>query len=154
MTKKVIFFSAILILLIVGIVLINIFAVTHTAHLKMVDKREAVSVSEAIDSNYFFIKDDSYQGFYDGVLRLQEYIPDYDISALNTQEYTYVVSVNCKIEEITYSGRACKRRTLFVFPDVYTANVTVDNTSDNMLRIYRMKKINIDYDYHNAGLSQ
>lgn len=154
MTKKVIFISVILILLIAGIVLINIFVVTHSVQLELVDEREAVSVSEAIDSNYFFIKDDSYQGFYDGVLRLQEYIPDYDVSALNTQEYTYVVSFNCKIEGITYSGRECKRRTLFVFPDVYTAHVTFNNTSDNVVRIYRMKKINIDYDYHSAGLNQ
>lgn len=153
MTKKVTCFCVGVVLLIVGTVLMNTFVVTHTVQLELVDEKEAASVSEAIDSNYFFTKDDSYQGFYDGVLRLQEYIPDYDISALNIQEYTYVVSFNCKIEEITYSGRVCKRRTILGFPDVYTANVTFDKTSDNVIRIYRMKKINIDYDYHGAGLN-
>ena len=62
----------------------------------------------------------------------------------------YVVAVNCRIRSIRYSyGSAYK--TMSVGIDTYIADADLTKTQDDSVRVYRMKKVNIDYDYKKYG---
>lgn len=126
-----------------------IFIFNHNLTPKLIKEFNAVQIDSSDESfDYFFIKDDKYNGFYDGINRLKNYLPDFDKTTLDLDRFTYVVAVNGKINQITYSGRKCKRRTVLIFPDIYTAITDYEKTNDNVIRIYQIKKINIDCDYH------
>ena len=143
--KIIIVFTALLII-IIG----NTFLVTHSPQLEFIEEIEySNSPVDSYNIKYFFIKDEDYNGFYDGLKVLSYFVPEYDLSKLDTNKYTYIVSVNREIESVKYSGLKCKRRTFVFFPDEYQAEIECsENKHDGMLRIYKMKKINIDYDYH------
>lgn len=139
----------VLVLIVIGIYLVNAFVITHELKLKLIDEIEyAESAEHSYGKKYFFVKDEAYNGFYDGKEILKNYLPEYELSLLDTDEYTYMVSVNRKINSVKYNGRNCKLRTYFFLPDEYEAIIDSDEINDGIIRIYRLKKINIDYDYH------
>lgn len=141
--------TAILVLVIIGIYLTNVFFVTHSLKMELIDEIEySDSARYSYGEKYFFIKDESYNSFYDGKAVLKNYLPEYDTSLLDTENFTYMVTVNRKIDSVKYNGRNCKRRTYFLLPDEYEALIESEETGDGIIRIYRTKKINIDYDYH------
>lgn len=132
-----------------AIILADVFLVPHSLKTELIGEYEYDSSSSySYGEKYFFIKDDEYNGFYDGGNLLGYYLPEEDLSAIDTDRYTYLVSIERIIKSVEYSGLNCKRRGFFVLPDEYEAMIESDETSDGLIRIYRMKKINIDYDYH------
>ena len=143
MTKKVCIALIVLLVLVFG----NIFVVPHTLKPKLVDEIKCTQKSGNL--KYFFIKDEKYNGFYDGYKRLNWLVPEYDLSELNTDKYTYLVCVNREVKSVSYSGLKCKKRTVLFFPKEYQAEIECGKeTTDDIVRLYRIKKINIDYDYH------
>lgn len=141
----------IIIIIIISLIILvgHIFFVIHSPKLELIEKIEYLNQPIDYNVKYFFVKDEDYNGFYNGVEVFRCFDSEYDSSNFDTKKYTYIVSVNREIESIKYSGLKCKRRKLFFFPDEYQADVVCsENKNDATLRIYRMKKINIDYDYH------
>ena len=115
---------------------------------ELIDEIKIDGLQNTLYTDYFFIRSDEYINFYDGFERLEELIPDYDFEKLYTEQFTYVVSVNGTVNMIKYSGRDCKRRNAIGLPITYTAFLDYEKTNDNIIRIYKIKKIDIDYDYH------
>lgn len=144
------FLKVFLIAFIVAVVWsMNTFLITHNLKLDLINEFEYNGdYKYAYGEKYFFIKDDDYNCFYDGKEILKSYLPEYELSSLDTDDYTYMISVNRKINSVKYNGRNCKLRTYFLLPDEYEAIIESEETDDAVIRIYRMKKINIDYDYH------
>lgn len=150
MTKKRIVVVAVICIFAVGVCLMNVFFMSHTLSFEQVDEVRYKNVPTGLGEDYFFIKDSRFSCFYDGEEFLKSCVPDYDTSKLKPQEYTYLITVDRKAKAVTYSGRKCLMRTYFAFPEEYVANIECEETNDGILRIYRMKKINIDYDYHSS----
>ena len=100
---------------------------------------------------YFFVQSDTHYCFNgNGQQELQRLAPQFDISQLDVNRYDYVVAVNCRIRSIRYSyGSAYK--TMSVGIDTYIADADLTKTQDDSIRVYRMKKVNIDYDYKKYG---
>ena len=100
---------------------------------------------------YFFVQSDTHYCFNgNGQQELQRLAPQFDISQLDVNRYDYVVAVNCRIRSIRYSyGSAYK--TMSVGIDTYVADADLTKTQDDSVRVYRMKKVNIDYDYKKYG---
>ncbi len=146
--KKLLKFIPVLIAVAVAI-FTDLFFLPHTLKTTLIEEiKYDNSCSYAYGEKYFFIKDEDYNGFYDGKAILGYYLPEYDLSGLDTDKYTYFVTVEGKIASVKYNGLNCKRRTVFAIPDEYEAIIESEETADGIIRIYRMKKINIDYDYH------
>jgi len=135
--------------IVVVIFFADFFLITHTIKTELIEEiKYDKSYSYAYGEKYFFIKDEDYNGFYDGKTVLKHYLSEFDFSLLDTEGYTYFVCVGGKLNSIKYNGRKCKLRTYFAFPDEYEAIIDSEVLDDGVIRIYRMKKINIDYDYH------
>lgn len=144
------FLKIISVVFIVAVILLaHTFLITHTIKTELIEEiKYDKPYSYAYGEKYFFIKDEGYNGFYDGKTVLKHYLSEFDFSLLDTEEYTYFVCVGGKLNSIKYNGRKCKLRTYFAFPDEYEAIIDSEVLDDGVIRIYRMKKINIDYDYH------
>ncbi|MCH5191335.1 MAG: hypothetical protein J1F23_04145 [Oscillospiraceae bacterium] len=115
---------------------------------ELIDEIKIEDFQNSLYTDYFFIRSDEYINFYDGFEMLEEIIPDYDFEKLDTEQFTYLVSVNGTVNTIEYSGRNCKMRNAIGLPVTYTAFLDYEKTNDNIIRIYKIKKIDIDYDYH------
>lgn len=100
---------------------------------------------------YFFVQSDAHYCFNgNGQQELERLAPQFEISQLDVNRYDYVVAVNCRIRSICYSyGSAYK--TMSVGIDTYVADADLTKTQDDSVRVYRMKKVNIDYDYKKYG---
>lgn len=150
MTKRKIVLLSALVIYIIGVAYcVNAFIITHEIRFELMDEIKCKKIVEGFPEKYFVIKDDV-NAFYDGFECLEKRLPDYDKAKLDTENYTYFVALNRKIESIKYNGSNCKRRTYFAFPDIYSAIIDCEETNDETVRIYRMKKINIDFDYHSG----
>lgn len=138
-----------LLLLVGAIAFADLFLITHTAKAELICEAEYDSAySYSYGEKYFFIKDEAYNGFYDGKAILKYYLPEFDFSLFDTEKYTYFAAVGRNLVSIKYNGRNCKQRICFALPYEYEAMTECEETDDGIIRIYRMKKINIDYDYH------
>ncbi|MCM1363775.1 MAG: hypothetical protein NC122_01260 [Faecalibacterium sp.] len=139
------------IIYIMGIVYsLNVFIITHKIDIEQIDEIKHENMTAAYPDKYFVVKDESFNGFYDGFEYLSRLLPDYDKEKLDTDNYTYFVSLSRKINLIKYNGSNCKARTYLGFPETYSAIIDCDETMDETIRIYRMRKINIDFDYHSG----
>ena len=149
MVKKISFIAIIFVIAGIVVLLLSVFFFPHTITAHLVDKQKMNNETDV--SGYprvFVIKDDKYQGFYDGKKLLKQLLPNYNINTLDTVENTYIVSINNEIKSVNYSGRKCTKRTDFGFPYEYILYCNKEYKNDNMVRIYRIPKVNIDYDYH------
>ncbi len=100
---------------------------------------------------YFFVQSDAHYYFNgNGQQEFERLAPRFDISQLDVNRYDYVVAVNCRIRSIRY-GYGSAYKTMSVGIDAYIADADLTKTQDDTIRIYRMKKVNIDYDYKKYG---
>lgn len=100
---------------------------------------------------YFFVQSDEHYCFNgDGVEELKRYVPQYDVSNLDTDNYNYIVAINCEINSLNYSYKTAYKTT-GIGIDTYVADADLIKTHDNTVRIYKMKKINIDYAFKKYG---
>lgn len=149
--KKVMIISiiSILALAIILFVICKCCFIEHNVKLTLIEERQYdSSYSYSYGEKYFFLKDDKYNNFYNGIELLEYYLPEYDFSQLNVKEYTYLIAVNGEVSSVKYSGKNCNYRTYLGLPYEYKATIDYKPTDDDIIRIYQFKKINIDYDYH------
>lgn len=146
---KIILLFVFVIIVAIAVLTYFIFFYTHNVSFELADEMDNVQISadNRIYTHYYFIKDSKYSSWYDGEERFKESFPNYDFSKLDTKKYTYLVLFSGNLNSVKYSGKNCKQRTI-IFPYEYTAFVDADKTGDGSVKIYRMKKINIEYDYH------
>lgn len=100
---------------------------------------------------YFFVQSDKHYCFNgNGLEELKTYAPKCNVLELDTDNYNYIVAVNCKINSIRYSYKTAYK-TMSLGIDTYIADADLTKTHDNTVRIYKMKNVNIDYDYEKYG---
>lgn len=100
---------------------------------------------------YFFVQSDEHYCFNgNGTEELKLYAPEFNLSNLDTNNYNYIVAINCKINSLNY-GYKTAYKTMSLGIDTYIADADLTKTHDNTVRIYKMKKVNIDYDYKKYG---
>lgn len=148
MTKNIKAFIILIFFVVLAGIVIFIF-INHNLNFELVDEISVYNLNENnYDTDYFFIKDSDFNGFYDGIGRLKHFVPQFQEQNINTEEFTYIVVINGNLKNISYNFNKCKKRNAIGFPSVYSALIEYEKTDDNVLRIYKIKKINIDYDYH------
>ncbi len=129
----------------------SVFFAEHELELKLIAEAEYDGETDYSNGEkYFFIKQEKNLVSYDGEALLEHYLPDYDVTSLDTQEHTYFILLGGKDPKIYYDGMHCNLRKSFFLPEEYIADITYTNTVDGIIRIYETKKINIDYDYHST----
>lgn len=114
--------------------------ITRSPELELIDMQYTGKQKRA--TNVFIIKDkDSYfvgaESWYD----IKYYLPDYDVSLFDTDNYTYIVAVDYEIEKLSYNGKYSRYRNIWGNSDFYYALIDGRKTNDGNLRIYRMKKM-------------
>lgn len=113
--------------------------------------------SSSLFTSWFTIRDQSYNGFYDEgqldfMVKSKDDLKNYDFDYDN---YTYVVTVGHELKKISYSYSQMKNRKFLFIPKQFVGNVILDKNNTDNIYIYRIKKMDIDYDYHdrNRGVS-
>ena len=98
------------------------------------------------DNTYWFsLRDEKYNGFF-----TEEYLRNYGVefSDFDYENYTYIVTLGHELKRITYSPKEMKNRVMVIFPKQYIGNVVLGKEDTGKVYIYRVKKIDIDCDYH------
>ncbi len=112
---------------------------------------EQISVSDdLVNKNelvWFTLRDGKYNGFFS-----EEILDDYGVSPdkinMDFSEYTYVITVGHKLENISYSFSQMKNRKFLFIPKQFVGVVNLQYEYSPNLYIYRIKKMDIDCDYH------
>ena len=146
--KKSIFIMVIFVLLIILIFIIFIFNFNI--------KYEYVAtfsgnISSENSLSWFTLRDEKYHGFFDetrleNLLKTKEKLNNYDF---NYEKYTYVITVGHELKQISYSFSQMKNRKLLFMPKQFVGNVELTKEYTDKIYVYRIKKMDIDCDYHN-----
>ncbi len=142
--KKIILIIILLLVLpvifIFSVTALDIF-ITRTPELELIDTQYTGKQKRA--TNVFIIKDkDSYFiGNNDMESYVKYYLPGYDFSMFDTDNYTYIVAVDYQIEKLFYNGKYSRYRNIWGTSDYYYAMIDGKKTNDGNFRIYRMKKM-------------
>lgn len=112
---------------------------------------EQISVSADVLSEktlvWFTLRDEKYCGFYSSEMLLNYGIMP-DKLDMDFSNYTYVVTVGHKLENISYSFSQMKNRKFLFIPKQFVGIVNLQYECSSNLYIYRIKKMDIDCDYH------
>ncbi|MBE6838148.1 MAG: hypothetical protein E7507_01210 [Ruminococcus sp.] len=94
---------------------------------------------------WFSLRDEKYNGFF-----TEEYLDNFGVefSDYDYKNYTYIVTFGHELKRITYSPKETKNRVMVVFPKQYIGKVVLDKEDTGKIYIYRVKKMDIDCDYH------
>ena len=146
--KKSIFIMVIFVLLIILIFIIFIFNFNI--------KYEYVAtfsgnISSENSLSWFTLRDEKYHGFFDetrleNLLKTKEKLNNYDF---NYEKYTYVITVGHELKQISYSFSQMKNRKFLFMPKQFVGNVELTKEYTDKIYVYRIKKMDIDCDYHN-----
>lgn len=80
---------------------------------------------------------------------LQELIQDSEDIIFDLNHYTYVITCGYKMEKLEYSFSNMKNRRKYIpIPKQYIGEICLNKNYDGMIHFYRIKKIDIDHDYH------
>ncbi len=98
------------------------------------------------------------ESFYWYSIRSEEYQPMYGGENLSdrgdfrtkfdTEKYTYLVLLGHQLLELKCSLSESETRNVIGFPNQLVGLVTLSKEKDNCVRIYRIKKMNLDSDIH------
>ena len=99
---------------------------------------------------WFSVRDKKYSGFFDEEL-LSEHCVGYRKDELDLENYTYIVTCGHKLKEISYSFCETKNRKLLFIPKQYVGRVILYYEENSYIYIYKVKKIDIDCDYHDRN---
>lgn len=105
---------------------------------------EALSENEPV---WFTLRDEKYGGFYSSE-KLLDYgvaLNDFDLDFSN---YTYVITLGHKLESISFSYSKMKNRKFLFVPKQFVGIVKLQYEYSPNIYIYRIKKMDIDCDYH------
>lgn len=114
-------------------------------------KQEFIDVYGDDGYCYFFVQSDEHYCFNgNGIDEIKLYAPEFDLSRIDTNKNNYIIAINCKINSLSYSYKSAYK-TMSIGIDTYVSNPDLTKTYDNKVRIYIMKKVNIDYDFKKYG---
>ncbi len=82
---------------------------------------------------------------------LESYCEDYETGQLDRENYTYVVTCGHKLKNISYNLFETKNRKFIVFPKQFVGRVVLEYEESDNIYIYKIKKIDIDCDYHDRA---
>ena len=102
------------------------------------------------DLAWFTLRDASYNGFFPPETLDSLGVVDHNIS-FDYDNYTYVVTVRHELSKISYSYSQTKNRKLIIIPKQFVGNVELKKGITNKVFIYRIKKMDIDCDYHETS---
>lgn len=99
---------------------------------------------------WFTLRHEEYNGFYDVEMleNLSSNIDDVDNIDFDYDNYTYVITVGHELKSISYSYSDMKNRKFLFIPKQFVGNVVLDSKETDKLYIYKIKKMDIDCDYH------
>lgn len=110
-------------------------------------------IPEENDLYWFTQRDASYDGFFgtnnDWIYNLVDKSVDIESMHFDYNNYTYVITIDHELKKISYSYSDMKNRKFLFIPKQFVGNVVLDSKETNKLYIYRIKKMDIDCDYHN-----
>lgn len=147
--------SIIAFLFIIALVLLIFFNRVTTINPELIEeynlKQEFFDVYGEDGYCYFFVQSDEHYCFNgNGIDELKLYAPEFDILRIDTNNYNYIIAINCKINSLSY-GYKSAYKTMTIGIDTYISDPDLIKTHDEKVRIYRMKKVNIDYDFKKYG---
>lgn len=80
---------------------------------------------------------------------LPESIQDSEDLVFDFKHYTYVITSGYEMEKLEYSFSNMKNRRKYIpLPKQYIGEIYLNKNYDGMIHFYRIKKIDIDHDYH------
>lgn len=115
------------------------------------EQTEQISIST--DSNHknglvwFTLRDEKYNGFFSTEM-LDNYGTTSDELNMDFSNYTYIVTLGHKLENISYSFSQMKNRKYLFIPKQFVGIVNLQYEYSPNIYIYRIKKMDIDCDYH------
>jgi len=91
---------------------------------------------------WYTLKSNSFNGF-------DKNSPEYfDDIKLDYNKYTYIVVNDYQLKKLKYTWKEVNLRKMVIFPDLYVGFATLDKQKTGKTYLYRIKKMNIDSDYH------
>ena len=110
---------------------------------------ERIAVKDIPDSElaWFSLRDEKYSGFFT-LEKLTEYGADASDLSFDFSHYTYIVTCGHELRSIKYSLSQTKNRRFLFIPKQFVGIVELQYDSSPYVYIYRVKKLDIDCDYH------
>lgn len=96
---------------------------------------------------WFTLRDEKYCSFYSSEILLNYGVSPDKIN-MDFSKYTYVVTIGHELESINYSFSRMKNRKFLFIPKQFVGIVNLQYECSPNLYIYRIKKMDIDCDYH------
>ena len=152
MTKKIVIIISIVIL----ILLVIVFCIYHLPIYREIkyevvfEKDAKTDLSDAY-LKWFTVRDGKYNGFFD-LEMLESYIGE-EHEKLDVVDYTYIVTVGRQLKSISYSYSQMKNRNSIGLPKQFIGKVVLSEEQTNKIYVYKVKKIDIDCDYHNPNIN-
>lgn len=110
---------------------------------------ERIAVKDIPDPElaWFSLRDEKYSGFFD-IEKLTEYGADTSDLSFDFSHYTYIVTCGHELRSIKYSLSQTKNRRFLFIPKQFVGIVELQYDPSPYVYIYRVKKLDIDCDYH------
>ena len=149
--KKVIIFTSCVLACILIIVITMILINHNIAYAEVYTfKKDDLKISEDLP-DWFAIRDDDFANdIIDDKSLLSTAGLDSIYDSLDLKNYTYIVLNGYKLNSLQYSIYNCSIRNSIGFPVEYIGKVSAQ-TDNEYIHIYRIKHMNIQYDYHNGN---
>jgi len=96
---------------------------------------------------WFTLRHDRYKGFF-SISQLENYGVETQDMYFDYDNYTYIFTIGHELKSIEYSYSIFKNRRFIVFPKEAIGIVTLDETLVERVFVYRIKRMDIDCDYH------
>jgi len=96
---------------------------------------------------WFSLRHESYNGFFSAEL-LNNYGVETEHMTFDFENYTYIITVGHELRGVEFSYSVFKNRKYFILPDQFVGKVTLDDNLVNRVFFYRVRRMNIDLDYH------
>lgn len=142
-------------LLILSVIIIGrIFFYSQKYTLGFEKVTEIDRIPDDNDLYWFTLRHEEYNGFYDVEMleNLSSNIGDVDNIDFDYDNYTYVITIGHELKSISYSYSDVKNRKFLFIPKQFVGNVVLDSKETDKLYIYKIKKMDIDCDYHDRDV--
>lgn len=97
---------------------------------------------------WFTLRSSEYSGFYSEESLDTLGVENYEDIAFDYDRYTYIVTIGHELISIEYSRSDMKNRIYGIFGKQYVGHVTLKEEATDKVYIYKIKKMDIDCDYH------
>ena len=96
---------------------------------------------------WFSLRHDDYQGFFSSDI-LKNLGVDAESMIFDFEQNTYVITIGHELRDIKYRYSTFKKRRFVILPKQAIGIVTLDGSLVNKVFVYRIRKMDIDCDYH------